>query len=215
VSSDDPDHDALDVSSDYPSDALLLDVNARVALSLLRIHVILQGRAALGQVLSSFDYVGTADKLFSAMNGTYATPHTVSLWDGTPDSPTATTGAGYMEGYVPSTGQVLSNKPTRGNAIALAALRHIEVDIAGTYAWQSKYLIPVVTAQRSPNRGLLTVFPGQVAYLPGTSRDFQFAQAYSPTGVDAGTIPLAGSYTSRDIDGACEALNELWYSFRQ
>jgi hypothetical protein len=215
VTSDDPGHDALDVPGETPSDALLLDVNASVALSFVRSQVLLQGNAALSQTLSTFDFVGTADKLFAAMNGTYvAGSTTVSLWDGVPDNSTATMGAGYMEGYVPSTGQMLTNKPTRGNAMAMAALHHIETDIGGTYTWQSQYLIAVVTAQVSQNTGLLTVFPGQIAYLPAASKGFTFAPVYGPDGGDAGTLPLAKSYTSKAIDVACESLNEFWYGFR-
>ena len=209
VTSDDPGSDALDVPAQYPSDVLLLDVQATIALALTRMQALVVANASLSQELSAFNFTNIADQLTSAMNGTL-NGQTTSLWDG-PETPSATSGAGYMEGYIPSTGQMLTNKPTRGNALTMAALHHIEADIGGTYTWQDQFILAVVTATyptAPSNSSLLTVLPGQTGYLPGASQKFALAVGY-----DGGTAPLASSYTAKAIDGACEGMNELWYGF--
>jgi hypothetical protein len=213
VTSSDPGHDALAALPGYPSDALLLDTQATIALALTRCQAAVNGVAGLSSAVTTFQYSATADVLMAQMSGLQGS--TVNLWDG-PVNANATTGFGYMEGWVPSTGTLLTNKPTRGNALVYAALHHVEGDLstAGIVTWQVKFLGAALTQTTPPNSSLLSVVPLQTAYLAAASKDFKLASLGPPdAGADAGIVFGANSYTAKATNATCEAMNEFWYGF--
>jgi len=197
VTSGDPGHDALAPSTGAPSDALLLEVEAAIALNLARAQAFVSmPSSGLTAAVTGYPFDVHASAIVDATNGP------TSLWDGL-DAPDAGTGGGYFEGYVPSTSALVTTKPSRGNAFMYAALHRLLPDVGGNYPWQGKFLRPILTTPAPPlNAGLYSVVSGQSGYFRATTSDFKIA-----------TETRGASYTSRAVASVCEALNELWYGF--
>jgi len=205
--------DPLAPSTDptLPADALLADTQATFALAMVRAqYLVTTGTTAnLGGIDASGPIVDAgvsgpflpvldlpleawADTAIKAMNGAH------SLWDGKP----AGTGAGYMDGYVPSLGALITTKSTRPNALMAAALARAYVNSDLVLQGQLPSLVQLLVAQRSLtvalHSSLMTVIDPQQAYLVGATKGF--------TPLDAGPHPT--SYASSAVSVAVEGLNE-------
>jgi hypothetical protein len=194
VTSADPDHDALAPAAPGgpPADALLSDVQARVALALLRAQDLVNNNPMALKSLSAYPFEQRAEEAIAALDAP-----TPSLWDAV--------GTGYAEGWVPSTSTLLDDKPTRANALMLAALHRAGLMGNTPFASRTKALRPLLLARMPAHTGLLDVLPDQDGYLRTAPASFDFA------GSDAGVAPRARSYFSGAISAAVEGLSEQWY----
>jgi hypothetical protein len=194
VTSADPDHDALAPAPPEgpPADALLSDVQARVALALLRAQDLLDTNPTALKSLAAYPFEQRAEEAIAALDAP-----TPSLWDAT--------GTGYAEGWVPSTATLLDDKPTRANALMLAALHRAGLMGNTPFAARTKALRPLLLARMPAHTGLLDVLQDQDGYLRTAPASFDF------TGGDAGDAPRARSYFSSAISAAVEGLSEQWY----
>lgn len=209
VTSTDADHDALAVStSATPSDALLLEVQAAIALNLARAQELVTGSPVFNATVKAYPFETNADALITAMNGP-----PISLWDG-PQDPDAGVGGGYFEGYVPSTGAMLTNKPTRGNALAFAAIHRVINDTAGPLSWQLRYLRTILTKKLPVHSSLYSVVADQSALLRASSQGFDLATLFAPDGGPGAPEPRAASYNTAAVAAACEGFNEIWYRWQ-
>ena len=202
VTSVDPGHDGLDttVTPGAPSDVLLSDVQATIALSCLRALDLTTIHAVALPIAAAFPFQDTANAAVSGLDGT------PSLYDGPPGDAGATS-TGVMEGFVPSTSSVLTGKTTRANAFLLATLHRLNL-LGGTpYAYQINPLRHVLLDAIGPanvNTSLFTVIPDQNAYFRASTRDFHLA--------DAGPAdPRPASYKSRAVLDFVEGINENFW----
>jgi hypothetical protein len=101
---------------------------------------------------------------------------------------------------VPSTAQLLDDKPTRANALLLAAIRRATVLGAGPDATRVKPLRALFTAQAA-HAGFLGVLVNQNGYFNRVSSGFDFGPAADPR---------QKSYFSSANTAAIEGLSELW-----
>jgi hypothetical protein len=200
-----------------PSDALLADTQATFALAMVRAQGLVtsntvahltgldggDGSIGDGGVTGLFvpvldiPFEAWADATMKAMNGT------PSLWDGTTVDGGGTPTNGYMDGYVVSTGTLITTKSTRTNALMAGAIALAYTNGADlTFYSQRQTLVQLLIAVQSftipLNSNLITILPLQVAYLRGGTRQFQ--------PLDAGPNPL--SYTSAAVSAAVEGLND-------
>jgi hypothetical protein len=204
VTSADPGHDALAPASPSgpPADALLTEVNGRIALAFLRAQALATSVPSAIPAVAALPLEARAEALLGALDNT---PQ--SLWDssgGPSNGDGGTLGSGYFTGWVPSTQQILTDKSTRANALLLAALHDAVTmgdgpDIARVGALRS-----VLTDQTLLNTGFLTVVDDQNGYFLTVPSGFDFG------GVDAGGNPYQKSYFSSANTAAIEGLSELW-----
>lgn len=194
VTSADPGHDALATAPPEgpPADALLSDVQARIALALVRAQALVNKNPVALQSLAGYPFEQRAEQAIAALDAPAK-----SLWDAT--------GTGYAEGWVPSTATLLTNKPTRANALLLAAIHRASLMGNTAYAARTKALRPLLLARVPPHAGLLSVVPDQNGYLRSAPSTFDFA------GGDAGAATRAKSYFSAAISSVIEGLSEEWY----
>jgi hypothetical protein len=208
VTSADPDHDALapaaattpDGAPAPPADALLTDVAARVTMALLRTQDLATNQATALPALAAAPLEAHAEALLGALD---KTPQ--SLWD-------ATLG-GYFAGWVPSTAQLLTDKPTRANALLLGAIHRASVMGNGpdeTRLMPLRKLLAGITDPDSPevttpNTSLMSVVTNQNGYFLQVPPNFNFM------GVDAGGDIREKSYFSSANAAAVEGLSELWF----
>jgi hypothetical protein len=106
---------------------------------------------------------------------------------------------------VPSTGQILTDKPTRANAILMAALHDAVIygngpDPARPATMRALFISSTMSTS---NTTFITVLPGQNGYFVTVPQGFAF-------GADAGATPRAESYFSLANTSAVEGLSELW-----
>jgi len=202
--------DALGTSTvpGLPSDAVLADTQATLALTLIRAQYLVTtgspqhdagtpdgaivDSGLTGPFISVLDipFEARADAAIAAMNGTH------SLWDGPVKKP----GAGYVDGYIPSTSTLITTKSTRPNALMGAAIWRGVATNLNPYGWQLPSLIPLLLAQQTAPVGsnLFTVVDNQQAYFQTVSKAFAL--------LDAG--PYRASYTSAAVAAAVEGLTE-------
>jgi hypothetical protein len=198
-----------------PADVLLADVQATVALTLIRAQDLVNtntqpvdaGLGADGAVVDAgttgalvlvadYPFEANADSAIANTNGSH------SLWDG----PNLMAGNGYFEGYVPSTSTTINTKATRANAFMLAALHRANIVNANPYGVQinslRNLLLQNALNMGTPNSNLITVVPEQDGYFRSATASFQLITAGEPH---------PGSYTSAAIGAAVEGLTEqLW-----
>ncbi len=196
VTSNDPGHDQLDPAQ-TPSDVLLTDVTATVALALSRAADLVNVNAMILPIAANYPFNLRVDDALAAVN---ATP---PLYDGDPDAGTAMS-TGFMEGYVPSTQTLLSSKATRDNAYLLATL-YRQGRMTGTrFLTELQPTMFTLIQQTLPMGSLLTATPGQNAYFHAVTRGF------GVLGADAGeTFPA--SYKTAAVVAFIEGINELFY----
>ncbi len=210
VTSADPGHDALAPAtpSGPPADALLTDVNARIALALLRAQELANTPTMASAIpsVAALPLEARAEALLAALDDT---PQ--SLWDasgGPSDGDGGTLGAGYFEGWVPSLSQLLTDKPTRANALAMAALNDAIVMGNGPDLRHAIALRTLVADMTMANAGFMTVVDNQTGYFLTAPSGFAFQS--DDAGIDAGADPRQKSYFSIANTGAVEGLSELW-----
>lgn len=197
VTSADPGHDALAAAppGGPPADALLSDVQARIALALVRAQALVDQNPVALHGLASYPFEQRAEQAIAALDAP-----SKSLWDAT--------ATGYMEGWVPSTATLLTDKPTRANALLFAAIHRASLMGNTPFASRTKALRPLLVDRSTPHAGLLTVVPDQTGYFRAVPAGFDFS---SDGGADAGADPRARSYFSSAIADAIEGLDEQWY----
>ena len=193
-------HDALGAPSQYPSDALLSEVNASVIMSLMRAAALAAQSTTLSTDAKTYPYVAHARDLYAAVNGGFAIPATVSLWDG-PEGPSAAAGAGYFEGYIPSTQTTIQTKSTRANALMFEALRHLTIDDGSLYQWQLALLRALMTSTTTSNASFLSAIDSQAAFFRATTGTF----------TPIATEPMGSSYRSSSTSAALESMQEYLY----
>jgi hypothetical protein len=178
-------------ASPTPNDVLLADVQATIALSLSRAQeVVTKNKTAFGGI-PAYPFDARAAEAITNANGTK------SLWDeaGT---------KGYFEGFIPSTGALITTKPTRANARFLAALHRVHSTIGTAFISQLKPLRIVLTARTPEHSGLLSTLPDQASFLERAPASFDF-------GTTAPSVPRERSYFSRDDAWVLDALWEQWF----
>ncbi len=195
VTSADPAHDALAAAdpSGPPADALLSDVAARVSLAMLRTQDLATNNPTTLPALLAAPLEARAEALLAALD---STPQ--SLWD--------TTVGGYFAGWVPSTSQLLTDKPTRANALLLGAIHRASVMGNGpdqTRVIPLRKLVVGTTDPDSPEvtgaeTSLMSVVTNQNGYFLAVPASFDF------TGVDAGSNTREKSYFSSANAAAVE-----------
>ncbi len=186
--------DDLSPRAPAPQDVLTTDASGTVALALLRAGELTANNKGALPKLVSYPFVARANEAIASVN---AAP---SLYDAAR--------TGYMEGYVPSTATLLTNKPTRANALLFAAIHRANVADVSPYASQLKPLRTVMAARSPSNVSLLTSGGAQNAYFQAVSKDFGLLS--SDGGAGAGSVPRPNSYASAAILIAVEGFNEQW-----
>ncbi len=203
VTSADPAHDALApaAAGGLPADALLTDVAGRVALALTRAQALVTQNPTLLPSLIGIPLEQRAEDLLAALD---APPK--DLWDtsgGISDGDGGVVGTGYFTGYVPSTGQLLTDKQTRANANIMAALHRATVQGDPANGTRVYALRDLLSDTAHPNGALITVVPNQNGYFVQVPRSFTFQ------GADAGGDTRWMSYFASANAYAIEGLNEL------
>jgi hypothetical protein len=223
VTSGDPGHDALaadPAQGTVASDALLTDVQATIALGLVRAQDrldALQPRAGGGapadaaQPPPDLTYVTEADALLGSLVQ-------AKVWDGIPAA--GSDPAAFVEGILPAAGggagALLTNKTTLSNAYILGAVIRIRSMATTNYGFLSGHLIAAFVPTTTPHSNLLSVLTdlqGQVVqqgYLRASSRAFGLAVAYSPDGGAAGEEPGAASYRADALAAMIEGFMQRW-----
>jgi hypothetical protein len=198
VTSADPGHDALPAAApgDPPGDALLADVQARVALALVRAQDLADHNPAELAAVAAYPFEIHAEAAIAAVNAAAA-----GLWN--------TSAAGYAEGFVPSTSARLGDEPTRANALLLASIHRASLMGNTPFSTQFKPLRALFTDRTPAHTSLLSVVPDQTGYFRAAPPGFDF------TADDAGAAPRRKSYFSASIAAAVEGLTELWYGLPQ
>jgi hypothetical protein len=175
-----------------PADALLTEVNGRIALAYIRAQQLALGTPAAAPAVVALPLEGWAEAVLTALDGT--TPQN-GLYDDT--------AGGYYTGWVPSTQQILTDKPTRANAILMAALHDALVYGNGPDPMRPVELLGLFTNTAKLGVSLIGVVPGQNGYFLTVPPDFDWDQ-------EAGAIPRLESYYSIANTSTIEGLTELW-----
>ena len=201
VTSADPDHDALAPAQagGPPADALLTEVNARIALAYIRAGELATTNATAVPAIAALPLEKRAEALLSALDTTPQDggAEAGGLWD--------TTVGGYFTGWVPSTKQILTDKPTRGNALVMAAIH--DASVYSFYAPDPGRVATLrglfTVATKNPIPSFINSILGQLGYFLSVPQTFAFA-------ADAGTSGRQMSYFSSANTSAVEGLSELW-----
>jgi hypothetical protein len=178
-----------ELSGEAPNDVLLIDVQATVALSMLRAVELVNAHGSELAIVATWPLLSGAQDLVGRANE-------AGLWD-------AELG-GYYEGVVASSQQKLTDKTTRGNGRMLMAVHRSAVEGSSAYAGQMTTLRTLLMQRYPMNTSLLSALDGQVGYFIAVARD------YKMEGLEAGT-PRYLSYFSRANGWGCEALGDGWY----
>ena len=188
--SSDQGHDAAREVDGQPADTLLSDVQAATALALVRAERLASEHSTELTVMQGLTPLAWVTEITNSMNGT------PTLWD-------AKLG-GYMTGYVPSTTQVLTDKPTRANSMMLSVLHGALLAGPGAWAEQINPLRSIVMALTPEHTSLMSAMAGQEAYFLAVPSDFNLDDP------DAGTGARARSYYMAAIADALDGLHEQW-----
>ncbi len=191
VTSGDADHDALaPATGDAPADALSTDVQARVAIALLRAQGLVNDNPTALAGVASYPFEARGDEVLAAL-------HAPSL--GLHD---ATTGA-YRAAYVASTKSTSGGFSTRAHALLFAAIHRSSVMGSNPYTAELPLLRALLTAALPAHSSLLSVVDNQLDYFDEVPVGFSFDAA------DAG----AGhpkSYTMAALAAVTDGLTEQW-----
>jgi hypothetical protein len=156
--------------------------------------------------LASAPLEARAEAALSALD---ATPTSAPLWDasgGSSDDDGGTLGSGYVTGWVPSTSTLLTDKPTRANALLMAAFYRAALMGNGPHPARSHEIFALFSpANQPPSVSFLSVVLNQNGFFQQVPHNLDFF------GFDAGTNPRAESYFSSANAVAVEGLTELWY----
>jgi hypothetical protein len=216
VTSADPGHDQLDTGM-YANDALLSDVQGSVVLGLARAQA---AASALGADGGAAPYAAEVATLVTALD-------TAGLFNGQTTAPQGATPpappAAWLQGLVPSLGLTLTNQTTASAALLLGGMvRAQSLGGSAAFGWQLSGLSQALDFTSPlgvpwpPGSNLASVVtdmlgdPTQVAYLTSVSKTWGWAQAFSPTGADAGLDPGAMSYSTAAVNAMVEGATQLW-----
>lgn len=224
VTSQDPAHDALSADATqfkYASDALLTDVQSSIVLALARAMAPAMGFAgdagatAYGPELEALVSSMTNAGLF---NGQTTVP---PMMDPTTYVPPP---GAWAEGLVPSLHRTLTNQTTLSSALMLGGyVRARALGVPTSWSWEVSVIRQGLSfttptgGQWNANTNMASVVTDhlgdvvQLSYLAATSRGWGWAQAFSPTGGDAGVDPTAMSYSTAAVNSMIEGLSQYWY----
>ncbi len=201
VTSLDPGHDRLDPTP--PSDVLLSDVQAVMALALVRAADLVSKNASLLCTAAGYPFQARADEISAALNGP------VGLWDGPPGNqdagPTDQPGA-LQEGYIPSTQTLLTTKTMRSNVYYLAVLHRSNIvdgpQGGSPYASEINPLryAMLTLAGAQQDVSFLSVLDPQLGVFRATTKSFQLASE-----------PRGSSYRAAAAADFVEGMSELLY----
>ncbi len=197
--------DDLSPRASVPADLLATETTAGVALSLFLANDLVAANLKNGgpvTLLASYPFVARGSEAIAALNGTK------SLHDVDKE--------GYFEGYVPSTGTVLTNKTTRANSLVFRAIHRANVVGISPYGAQLKPL-RIVLGTRSPlGVGILSASGSQNAFYASVAKDYSVPPASYTIG-DAGDVgpfvPHPNSYTTAAVTDAVQAFEEDWNGY--
>jgi len=200
VTSNDPDHDALDTTNPQAGD-LLADTATTVGLVLSRAQDMANNQGAALSLVASYPFSEHVDSVLAALNGSQP------LYDGPPlDAGAMSTG--LLEGYVPATKTFITTKTTRSNAYAVAVLHRQESMVGTTYVTESAPMIETLVSPGPPSSSsLITCILGQDAYFRACTRGFGLP--------DAGGPPPPSSYQTEAVVTFVEGMSELLYGLPQ
>jgi hypothetical protein len=185
TSSTDPVHDTA--AGDAPTD-LRTDTIAAVALSLSRAQEIVDANpASFAPSVQAYSFKTAASNL---LNDSESTP----IWDADK--------TGYFEGWSLTSSAPIPNKPTRANALMLAAIHRVYTQLGTTTSAHIKPLKTVVTQTTPANTSLLSAVADQGSWFVATS------PAFDLTGL---TDARAKSYFSSANAVGCAGLWEQWF----
>ncbi len=215
VTSGDPSHDTP-VAATPTSDSMLTETQAWIVLALARAQDLadaLQAQQDGGADDSGLPlpetYWTSGASLASAMTA-------ASLFDGTASAPSPPTPPGaFMEGLILSSGALLPDKTTIGNAIMLGGFHRVVLGAGSAQGFQLGELRAALVQFSPAHSSLFTIVtdpqgnPEQQAYLRAGSKAFGYALAYP---VDAGALePGAANYRSDATHAMVEGLTQLWH----
>ena len=196
--------DDLSPRAGVPADLLATATTGGVALALLRANDLVLANLKSGgpiRLVANYPFADRGNEALKALNGK------PSLYD---------TDKGYMEGYVPSTGTLLTNKPTRANTLVFTAIHRANVVGVSPYGPQLKLLRSVLSARAPLGAGLLTASPGQTAFYASVAQDFSVPPASYTIG-DAGNVgPFVAhpnSYVTSAVTSVVDAFEEEWNGY--
>jgi hypothetical protein len=185
VTSTDPAHDT--VAGTTP-DELHTDTIAVLALSLSRAQEVVTGNSSsFAPSIQSYTFAIVASDL---LNRSESTP----IWDADK--------TGYFEGWSLTSSAAIPRKPTRANALMLAAIHRVYTQFGTTTSAHIKPLKTVVTQTTPVNTSLLSAVADQGSWFVATS------PAFDLTGL---TDARAKSYFSSANAVACAGLWEQWF----
>ena len=211
VTSGDPAHD-MPAAGTPTSDSMLTETQAWVTLGLARAQDALDTLASADAGLADSGqppeaYWGDGAALASAMVS-------AGLFDGTASPPSPPPPGAFMEGLVLSSGGLLTNKTTLGNAIMLGGLHRVVVGAGASVAYALGELRSALVQFAPASSSLFTIVtdstgnPEQQAYLRAGSKSFGYALAYP---VDAGALePGSSNYRSDAVHAMVEGFSQLW-----
>ncbi len=198
--------DDLSPRAAVPADLLATETTAAVAFALLRAQEVVDTGSKSGgpiRLVGGYPFTSRANEALDALNG-----RAVGLYDGDK--------GGYMEGWVPSASMLLTNKPTRANALALAAIHRANVLGVSPYGAQVKPLRAVLGARSPFGAGLFASSSGQNAFYASVAKGFSVPPAAYTIG-DAGNVgPLVAhpnSYVTSALVSVAAAFDDEWYGY--
>ncbi len=197
--------DDLSPRAPFPADLLSTETTGRVAYALLRANDLVTSSQRGGgpiRLLDGYPFVVRANEAIAALNGSQ------SLYD-------ADLG-GYYEGWVPSTGTLLTNKSTRANTLIFSAIHRADFVGVSPYGSQLKPLRAVLSVRSPLGAGILTSSAGQNAFFASVSKDYRVPPASYSIG-DAGDVgPFVAhpnSYVTAAVLAAVSAFEEEWVGY--
>jgi hypothetical protein len=214
VTSGDPTHDTPTAGTPT-SDSMLTETQAWITLGLARAQDSVDTLASIddaGVALADGGqppeaYLGAGAALAGGMT-------TAGLFDGTASPPSTPPPGAFMEGLVLSTGTLLTDKTTLGNAIMLGGLNRVVVGVGASVAYALGQLRAALVQFTPAHSSLFTIVtdstgnPEQQAYLRAGSKSFGYALAYP---IDAGALePGSTNYRSDAVHAMVEGFSQLW-----
>jgi hypothetical protein len=191
--------DAPVVIDTWPADALLVDVQATTLFALLRAAALVTAEPVLSAA-ANYPFFSDVNAIYAGMHGS------PSLWD--------TTGGGYFEAYVPSTGALYMDKPSGPNGIMYGALNYNLFENAPTNVEAGAPQVTELSTERTlltqtgaMNASLITVLANQQAFLRASSASFGLATSYAADGGPGPTEPGASNYVSASTSAVLEGLS--------
>jgi hypothetical protein len=175
--------------ADVPSaGARLTDVQAVVALSLLRAAAAADAHGSALPALAAVPVAKAAASLLSAVGGPK-----LGLWDDAR--------GGYLGSVDPVSGALEQQKPARANALLFAAIHRANLGVGTPEATKLHALRAIVADRSTVHSGLLTTLATQTAYFDRVPASFDFAD-------EGGAVPPYSVLASAAV---AVGLHEQWF----